>query len=232
MFSRYKRGNFRYTSAIKILTVTIVRLYSIIAVSLLSLAQWGSLQASAEVYVLKGKRGVLTFTSQKPTEGTHFEVFKPARYPVSIYRSWGSSHWTAKPRKSDFDSLILDTAESFKLDPALVKAVVHVESAFNPTARSRKGAMGLMQLMPETAKRFGVWNAFHPEQNLTAGAKYLRWLLDRYKGDETKAVAAYNAGEGAVDDYGSIPPYAETRTYVQRVKQMRLAYQTFQSEKS
>jgi soluble lytic murein transglycosylase-like protein len=187
--------------------------------------------AQAEVYVVKGKRGVITFTSRKP-EGTAFEVFKPARYPISRFRSWGTSKWAAVPRQSDFDKMIDFAASQHSLDPALVKAVVHVESAFNPTARSRMGAMGLMQLMPGTAKRFGVWNAYAPEQNLKGGTKYLRWLLDRYKGDERKAVAAYNAGEGAVDDYGTVPPYSETQTYVKRVAQMTSAYRQFGIKKS
>jgi soluble lytic murein transglycosylase-like protein len=187
--------------------------------------------AQAEVYVVKGKRGVITFTSRKP-EGSDFEIFKPARYPISRFRSWGTSKWAAVPRASDFDSMIQLAAQQHSLDFALVKAVVHVESAFNPAARSRMGAMGLMQLMPGTAKRFGVWNAYAPEQNLKGGTKYLRWLLDRYKGDERKAVAAYNAGEGAVDDYGTVPPYSETQTYVKRVSQMTSAYRNFGIKKS
>ena len=187
--------------------------------------------AQAEVYVVKGKRGVITFTSRKP-EGQDFEIFKPAHYPISRFRSWGTTNWTGVPRLSDFDKMIQFAALEHSLDPALVKAVVHVESAFNPSARSRMGAMGLMQLMPGTARRFGVWNAYAPEQNLKGGTKYLRWLLDRYKGDERKAVAAYNAGEGAVDDYGTVPPYSETQTYVKRVAQMASAYRNFVSKKS
>jgi len=190
-----------------------------------------SAPSQAEVYVVKGKRGVVTFTSRKP-EGKDYEIFKSARYPISKFRSWGTSKWAAIPRLSDFDNMIQFAASEHSLDPALVKAVVHVESAFNPTARSRMGAMGLMQLMPGTARRFGVWNAYAPEQNLKGGTKYLRWLLDRYKGDERKAVAAYNAGEGAVDDYGTVPPYSETQTYVKRVAQMTSAYRNFSTKKS
>jgi len=187
--------------------------------------------AHAEIYVVKGRRGVVTFTSRKPIEGRQFEVFKPSRHPISIYRSWGYSRWTAKPRISDFDTLIQQAAADHELDPALVKAMVHVESAFNPRARSRKGAMGLMQLMPDTAKRFGVWNAYVPEQNVKAGTKYLKWLLNRYRGNERMAVAAYNAGEGTVDDYGTVPPYSETQAYVRRVAQMKAAYHCFQEGK-
>jgi len=103
------------------------------------------------------------------------------------------------------------------VDPWLAKAIIQAESAFNFNARSHCGAMGLMQLMPATARRFGVSDPFHPEQNITGGVRYLRWLDDFFKGDKTKVVAAYNAGEGAVKKYGGIPPFAETRAYVPRV---------------
>ena len=98
---------------------------------------------------------------------------------------------------------------------------MHVESGFNPYARSPKGAMGLMQLMPSTAKQFGVKNAFNPVENVRAGVAYLRELLDRYQNNEELALAAYNAGPGAVDKHGqSVPPYRETRSYVARINQM------------
>src|SRR5205823_14543573 len=103
----------------------------------------------------------------------------------------------------------------------LVKAVVHVESAFNPYAKSRKGALGLMQLMPATIREYGVVNPFNPVDNIRAGVAYLRRLLDRYQNNETLALAAYNAGPTAVDNYGqTIPPYVETRKYVALVNQM------------
>jgi soluble lytic murein transglycosylase-like protein len=183
--------------------------------------------AASDIYVVKGHRGSVTFTSRRPASG-EFEVFKPAHHPVSFYRSWGRSHWSPKPRKTDFDELITQVADDYSLEPSLLKAVMHVESAFNPRARSKKGAMGLMQLMPDTAKRFGVWNAYHPEQNVKAGAMYLKWLLQRYNGDERLALAAYNAGEGRVDSYGRrVPPFSETQTYVKRVAKMKSSYQCF-----
>lgn len=110
------------------------------------------------------------------------------------------------------------------VEEALLRAVAHAESAFVPDAISRAGAQGLMQLMPATAKRFGVRNTLDAQQNIFGGASYLAWLLRRYPGDLTRAVAAYNAGEGAVDKYKGIPPYAETRQYVKRVAQLLSAY--------
>lgn len=104
------------------------------------------------------------------------------------------------------------------VDEAVVRAIIHAESSFNPNALSRVGAQGLMQLMPATARRFGVTNAFDASQNIRGGVQYLAWLLKRYNGDLTLAAAGYNAGEGAVDRHKGVPPYSETRLYVQRVR--------------
>lgn len=112
----------------------------------------------------------------------------------------------------------------FGVEEALVRAVIHAESAFRADAVSHAGAQGLMQLIPATAKRFGVSDSFDPAQNIQGGTQYLAWLLDRYDGDITKAVAAYNAGEGAVDRHKGVPPYRETRGYVQRVHQLLPLY--------
>jgi len=109
-------------------------------------------------------------------------------------------------------------AEKNKLPPVLVHSVIKVESNYNPNAISPKGALGLMQLIPSTARRFGVSNAFNPVENVEGGAKYLRYLLDLYKGDYRLALAAYNAGEGAVAKHGGVPPYAETVNYLQQVR--------------
>ncbi len=118
---------------------------------------------------------------------------------------------------SSFDSWIVGLAARHDLDPALVSAVVKAESNFSPTARSPKGAVGLMQLMPATAARLGVSNRFDPVSSLDGGIRYLRWLADRYSGDLTKVLAAYNAGEGAVDRYSGVPPFRETKNYVRKI---------------
>ncbi len=115
-----------------------------------------------------------------------------------------------------YDGLIADAARENSLDPRLVKSVVLIESAFNPAAVSRKGARGLMQLMPETAQRYGVRDTFDPGENLSAGARHLAYLLGIYGGDLPRALAAYNAGEAAVSRYGGVPPYDETRIYVSK----------------
>jgi soluble lytic murein transglycosylase-like protein len=113
--------------------------------------------------------------------------------------------------------LAAEAARRYGIDPALVLAVVDVESAFRPRAVSPKGAQGLMQLMPGTARELGVQDPFDPGQNLDGGARHLRALLNKYQGDLEKALAAYNAGAGAVERHGGVPPYAETREYVRKV---------------
>lgn len=116
------------------------------------------------------------------------------------------------------DGYITDSATRHGLDPLLIYSVMHQESSFKQRAISHKGARGLMQLMPGTAARFGVTNIFDPKQNIDAGSRYMKWLLNRFQGDLSLALAGYNAGEGAVDKYGwRIPPYAETQEYVRRI---------------
>jgi soluble lytic murein transglycosylase-like protein len=134
----------------------------------------------------------------------------------------GGSPFVARP--SAFDDLITAAAQRYDMDPALLKAVVHTESNFSANAVSHAGAKGLMQLMDSTAQRMGVTNPFDAAQNIDGGARFLRQLLDRYSGDVTLALAAYNAGPGAVDRWGGLPPYSETRTYVPRVLGLRDQY--------
>jgi soluble lytic murein transglycosylase-like protein len=118
-------------------------------------------------------------------------------------------------RRTKYDPLIEKYAARYGVDPVLVRAVIQVESDFNPNCVSHKGARGLMQLMPATAKRYGVTKVHDPEQNIKAGVQYLAYLLELF-GDKPRALAGYNAGEGAVMKYGGIPPYQETSTYVVR----------------
>ncbi len=176
---------------------------------------WSEQAWGEGLYKVYGSRGSITFTSVKPRGKTRYET---VRLPNPKYSSILShSGYLPRPVKSEYDFMISEVADEHSLEPALVKAVVHAESSFNPFATSHKGAMGLMQLMPQTAKRFGVKNAYHPLDNLSAGARYLKWLLERYNGNLRLALAAYNAGEGVVDRLREVPPYAETQGYVRKV---------------
>jgi len=125
----------------------------------------------------------------------------------------------AGKRTTVYDSIIDQHASIHGVRPDLVRAVIHAESAFNPMARSVKGAMGLMQLMPATAVAYGVSNAYDPVENIRAGVAYLRGLLDRYSQNEELALAAYNAGPTAVEKYKAVPPYRETKNYVSKIRQ-------------
>ena len=122
-------------------------------------------------------------------------------------------------RRAELVAAIYELAPQYDLDPALVLEVVRAESNFDPRARSDKGALGLMQLIPATARRFGVRDPFEPIQNLHGGMAYLRWLFDRFNGDLKLILAGYNAGEGAVERHGGVPPFSETREYVRRILQ-------------
>ena len=118
---------------------------------------------------------------------------------------------------TEYDSLIAEAARKYRVDFALVKAIIKAESNFNHKAVSKKGAKGLMQLMPRTASVLGVSDCFHPEDNIVGGIRHLGYLIDLFNGDIPLALAAYNAGEGAVARYRGIPPYSETRIYIRRV---------------
>ena len=172
---------------------------------------WPS-QASAQIYAWRDANGTLVLSDRK--------LDSTARtYTVPGAPAIRSTRPPAPTRvRAQFEPLVLEHARRTNLRPDLVRAVIQVESGFNPRARSPKGAMGLMQLMPATARELGVRDAFDPDENIRGGTDYLRQLLDRYKGDEELALAAYNAGAGAVDKYGqAVPPYRETRDYVRKV---------------
>jgi len=167
--------------------------------------------AHADIYSFVDAAGVTHF-SNVPVDGRYrLLLATPAEE-----RAEQPGKWLAK--SALYDPMIDRAARSAAVRPELVRAVIVVESAFNPRAVSKRGAVGLMQLRPATARRYGVSNAFDPEQNITAGAHYLRDLMARFGNDLELALAAYNAGEEAVERYGrSIPPFSETRHYVPAV---------------
>jgi len=147
-------------------------------------------------------------------------IYTPSRVPLNKLTSLkvGGSLEGFTTGDATVDGFIVDSGRRNSVDPLLLYAIMHQESTFKPRAISPKGARGLMQLMPGTALRFGVTNIFDPRQNIEGGARYMRFLLDRFGGDIPLALAGYNAGEGAVMKYGNnIPPYAETREYVRRI---------------
>ncbi|MGN6183996.1 MAG: lytic transglycosylase domain-containing protein [Thermoanaerobaculia bacterium] len=132
-------------------------------------------------------------------------------------RSWHYSEASQPLWQSEYNEIIVAASKKFDVDAALVSAVIKAESDYNPRIVSNKGARGLMQLMPATAKRFGVTNSFDPEENIHAGTRYLRWLLKTFDGNADLAVAAYNAGEGNVWKYEGVPPFRETVNYINRI---------------
>ena len=132
-------------------------------------------------------------------------------------RSWRYSDDSGPLWQSKYNDIIIAAAKKHDIDAALVSAVIKAESDYNPRTMSHKGARGLMQLMPATAKRFGVTNSFDPEENIYAGTRYLRWLLKTFDGNADLAVAAYNAGEGNVWKYDGVPPFRETVNYINRI---------------
>jgi soluble lytic murein transglycosylase-like protein len=127
--------------------------------------------------------------------------------------------------KSAFNSIIRDVASRHQVDPAIIKAIIMVESSYNPWAVSKRGAKGLMQLMPTTAKSLGVQDSFNPEQNINAGVRYFKHLLKRFNHDTTLALAAYNAGSRHVRKYNGVPPFNSTKRYIEKVYRYHKIYQ-------
>jgi soluble lytic murein transglycosylase-like protein len=178
--------------------------------------------SSADIYRYEDAEGVIHFTDA-PTD-KRFKIFmKDFQKDRRLRTTFGLNRLSRNP--AEFDPIINSCAMEFGVDKSLVKAVIHAESGYNPNALSSKGAAGLMQLMPGTAQNLKVNDSFNPTDNIRGGVRYLRFLLDTFKGDESLALAAYNAGLGKVAKFGGIPPYNETRNYVSKVLNYRKTYQ-------
>jgi len=182
--------------------------------------------ASDDIYKFTDNDGVIHFSNVNVSSGKKFKKVQssarrgeaqntaaaPSPSPVPAEREA-----MQQPVESSYSELIKSACDRHGVDPALVRAIVKVESDFNPFAISKKGAMGLMQLMPQTAFSWNVKNTYSPLENIDGGVRYLRYLLDRYEGNLTLALAAYNSGETAVQKWGTIPPFPETQNYVQKI---------------
>lgn len=173
--------------------------------------------------------GVRHYTSTAPRGGAGITAMRTIRYSFmetcyACAAKPGVDFRTLRLNTGAYQAEIASAAKEYGVDEAIVRAIIHAESAFNPSALSRVGAQGLMQLMPATARRFGVVNAFDAAQNIRGGVQYLAFLLKRFNGDLRLVAAGYNAGEGAVDKYAGVPPYTETQRYVQRVDLLAQRY--------
>jgi soluble lytic murein transglycosylase-like protein len=179
-------------------------------------AVWPS-AAHAQIYAWRDAGGNLVLSDQpKNPAALTFPVGSSGT--VRVARLDPVTRVEPARRGAEYDGVIEEHASANGLSPELVRAVIHAESAFNPRARSVKGAMGLMQLMPATAREYGVLDPYNPAENIRAGVSYLKSLLLRYSNNEELALAAYNAGPTAVAKYGAVPPYRETRNYVEKIR--------------
>jgi hypothetical protein len=183
----------------------------------------GKKKTYESIYKYRESNGVLTFSDQKPSSGIEFHTLKFACFACN---PTSTINWHNTPLNlTAYVDYVSQSAKKNAVDPALIRAVMHAESAFNPAAVSSQGAQGLMQLMPATARELGVNNALNAAENIQGGVKYLGELLGMYQGDISLATAAYNAGPGAVDKYNGVPPYSETKAYVERVGILHKRYQ-------
>jgi soluble lytic murein transglycosylase-like protein len=182
-----------------------------LAVAALAIFAAAPATAHAQIYAWRDAGGNLVL-SDKPHDGA------TRTFPVASDSTVRTTRPLSSKQNTSYDMLIAEHSQTHGLRADLVRAVIQAESAFNPMARSIKGAMGLMQLMPATALAYGVANPYDPAQNIRAGVAYLKSLMERYKQNEELALAAYNAGPGAVEKYGKVPPYRETRDYVARIQ--------------
>ena len=185
-----------------------------------------SSQQKVKVYQYQQADGVMVFTDKAPAS-THYQILL---FDCFACQPDSKINWQSIPLfKWQYQDQISLAAKKYRLEPALIRAVIHAESAFDPRAVSRTGAMGLMQLMPETAKEMGVNNAFAAEQNIQGGSRYLAQMLDKFDGDITLACAAYNAGPTIVSQLNRVPPYPETKAYVERVKILLKRYRKLEA---
>lgn len=174
------------------------------------------------VYKSVKSDGTALFSDRQPLN----RPYQVMRFDCFACDPASSVNWHTVPLYTrPFDQFIAKAADEHQLDPALIRAVIHAESSFRPSVVSRKGAVGLMQLMPATAKQLGVSDASAPEHNIAAGSRYLAQLLKQYNGELPLALAAYNAGSSNVRRYNGIPPFAETQAYVERVAILHKRYQ-------
>src|SRR5215468_2069607 len=175
--------------------------------------------ANAQIAKVPNNDGRMFFVNADPPAALKFAARKPRAIFLPAEVSFTGGNRPAMDLNRDgAEKLVREAAERHSVDPALIRAVIETESNWNIGAVSRKGAVGLMQLIPTTAQRFGVNDLYSPQQNVDAGVRYLKTLLERYNGNLELALAAYNAGEGAVDRAHGIPRFRETRDYVQRVQ--------------
>lgn len=192
----------------------------------------GAVSAQTSIYVYRDEHGVLNFTNVPSNERGHTLV-EVKKYRVRSAPRAAAVNYSPPAKRAALralvppahvDELVRQAAADYQVDKALVRAIIHAESAFDVQAVSRKGASGLMQLMPATAQRFGVSNVFDPAQNISGGVRYMRELLETFNFDLKLALAAYNAGENAVLRHGGVPPYPETVNYVSKVMQLHALY--------